>query len=55
VDSYDAWFLEDDLIFQSEVSAIQQMLPTAGTGVEIGVGTSTGTYDFAIMVTVAGY
>ena len=92
VDSYEAWFLENNLIFQSEVSAIQRLLPTSGTGVEIGVGSglfasalgikegvepsakmrqkaierginvcegvaeklpiSTGTYDFAIMVTV---
>ena len=25
--------------FQSEVSAIQQLLPSIGTGIEIGVGT----------------
>lgn len=39
VDSYEAWFLENKYIFQSEVAAIQQLLPSCGKGIEIGVGT----------------
>jgi SAM-dependent methyltransferase len=39
VDSYEAWFIKNQLIFQSEVAAIQQILPNRGKGVEIGVGT----------------
>lgn len=39
VDSYEAWFVENQQIFQSEVAAIQQLLPSCGKGIEIGVGT----------------
>lgn len=39
VDSYEAWFVENKHLFQSEVAAIQQLLPSLERGIEIGVGT----------------
>ena len=36
---YEAWFKENQSTFQSEVLAIQQLLPKGKSGVEIGIGT----------------
>ena len=39
VEAYETWFEENKDLFQSEVAAIQQILPTTGKSVEIGAGT----------------
>ena len=36
---YDAWFDQNKLVYQSELLAIKALLPPAGRGLEIGVGT----------------
>jgi hypothetical protein len=35
---YEQWFTDNHLVFQSELAAIQKVLPDKGNGVEIGVG-----------------
>lgn len=35
---YEQWFIDNHFVFQSELTAIQQVLPSIGNGVEIGVG-----------------
>ena len=37
-DEYEAWFDENKFVYESELSAIQKLLPSIGTGIEIGVG-----------------
>lgn len=39
VKAYEAWFKENEALFEAELAAIKQILPTSGKGVEIGVGT----------------
>lgn len=39
-DRYDVWFEEHDAAYQSELAALRRLLPSAGTGIEIGVGTA---------------
>lgn len=36
--AYEEWFKEHALVYESEVRAVGEMLPTSGQGVEIGVG-----------------
>ena len=36
---YDAWFDQNELVYQSELLAIKAFLPPKGRGLEIGVGT----------------
>ena len=36
---YDAWFDRHQAVYQSELLAVKAFLPTAGRGLEIGVGT----------------
>jgi len=38
-DEYDKWFEENEIIFQSELNALQEALPIEGTGIDIGTGT----------------
>lgn len=38
IDQYEKWFDDNNYVFQSELKAIQQLLPSEGKGVEIGVG-----------------
>ena len=38
-DQYDDWFIKNPCLFQSEVAAIKELLPTTGAGIEIGAGT----------------
>jgi ubiquinone/menaquinone biosynthesis C-methylase UbiE len=38
LDEYEQWFIDNHLVFQSELAAIQKVLPSNGNGVEIGVG-----------------
>lgn len=35
---YEQWFIDNYFVFQSELEAIQKVLPSIGKGVEIGVG-----------------
>ncbi|MCR4963059.1 MAG: class I SAM-dependent methyltransferase [Firmicutes bacterium] len=37
--AYEDWFAENPQLFQAELAAVRQLLPQAGQGVEIGVGT----------------
>lgn len=40
VDTYETWFVENNLTFKSEVDAVQLLLPNETTnGIELGVGT----------------
>lgn len=36
---YEEWFTKNSNIFDSEIEALKQILPTFGKGIEIGVGT----------------
>jgi SAM-dependent methyltransferase len=38
--AYDLWFDENQTIYQAELEAVKDLIPSAGTGVEIGVGTA---------------
>ena len=38
LDEYEQWFIDNHFVFQSELAAIQKVLPSTGNGVEIGVG-----------------
>lgn len=38
LDEYEQWFIDNHFVFQSELTAIQKVLPSTGNGVEIGVG-----------------
>ncbi|MBN2090266.1 class I SAM-dependent methyltransferase [candidate division KSB1 bacterium] len=37
-DEYENWFIENELLFQSELLALKQVVPIDRTGIEIGVG-----------------
>ena len=39
IEAYESWFQENKALFEAELTAIKQILPTSGKGVEIGVGT----------------
>ncbi len=39
VAAYDIWFDKNQTIYQSELDAVKEFVPSAGKGVEIGVGT----------------
>jgi len=38
-DQYEKWFEKNRFAFESELQAVKTLLPTSGTGIEIGVGT----------------
>jgi len=38
LDEYEQWFIDNPIVFQSELKAIQKILPESGKGTEIGVG-----------------
>lgn len=38
LDKYEKWFVDHHYVFQSELTAIQSVLPSGGTGMEIGIG-----------------
>lgn len=49
VDAYEAWFAENNLTFESEVNALQLLLPDETTnGIELGVGTGIFAEQFGI-------
>ena len=35
---YERWFIDNHYVFQSELSAIQSVIPPSGTGIEVGIG-----------------
>jgi len=37
-DEYENWFIKNELLFQSELLALKQVVPTNKKGIEIGVG-----------------
>ena len=37
---YEKWFVENKLAYKAELKAVKSMLPAAGKGIEIGVGTA---------------
>ena len=39
VDRYEQWFVDHPLAYVSELRAVRSLLPTSGSGIEIGVGT----------------
>jgi SAM-dependent methyltransferase len=39
VDGYEQWFVDNPLAYVSELRALRELLPTSGSGIEIGVGT----------------
>jgi SAM-dependent methyltransferase len=39
VDRYEQWFIDNPLAYVSELRAVRALLPTKGSGIEIGVGT----------------
>jgi ubiquinone/menaquinone biosynthesis C-methylase UbiE len=39
VQEYEEWFIENKILFQSELLALKQVVPVGKTGVEIGIGT----------------
>ncbi len=36
---YDDWFVRHEVVYRAELAAVEALLPTAGRGLEIGVGT----------------
>ncbi|HSL88383.1 MAG TPA: class I SAM-dependent methyltransferase [Ignavibacteriaceae bacterium] len=38
IDEYENWFKENELVFQSELLALKQVIPVGKEGVEIGIG-----------------
>lgn len=36
---YDQWFEENEAVYRSEILALRDLIPTAGIGLEVGVGT----------------
>ncbi len=49
---YDNWFDTHPWVYQSEVRAVKMLLPPAGKGVEIGVGTGRFAVPFGITIGV---
>lgn len=39
VDQYERWFTKNRWVYEAELRAVKALLPEAGLGVEIGVGT----------------
>lgn len=39
VDRYEQWFVDNPTAYVSELRALRELLPTSGSGIEIGVGT----------------
>jgi len=51
-DEYDHWFDENQQIYQAEVNALRQLIPQAGFGIEVGVGTGRFSTPFGIRIGV---
>ncbi|MBN2548835.1 MAG: class I SAM-dependent methyltransferase [Anaerolineales bacterium] len=47
---YDHWFDEKEPIYQAEIAAMKRFIPTAGSGIEIGVGTGRFASQFGIKI-----
>ena len=39
VDRYEQWFVDNPFAYVSELRAVRELLPTSGSGIEIGLGT----------------
>ena len=39
VQQYEAWFVDNPFAYVSELHAVRELLPTSGSGIEIGIGT----------------
>ncbi|MDP2815381.1 MAG: hypothetical protein Q8O19_01725, partial [Rectinemataceae bacterium] len=39
VREYEQWFVDHHWVYQAEIKAMQALLPSTGSGLEIGVGT----------------
>jgi ubiquinone/menaquinone biosynthesis C-methylase UbiE len=50
---YDDWFIRHKLVYRSEMAAVRAFMPTAGQGLEIGVGTGRFAWPLGIKVGVA--
>lgn len=48
VEHYEAWFVEHPLAYVSELHAVRELLPSAGTGMEVGMGTGRFAAPFGI-------
>ncbi|MEW6651466.1 MAG: methyltransferase domain-containing protein [Chloroflexota bacterium] len=51
-EGYDHWFDENKQIYQAEVKALQFLIPDAGSGLEIGIGTGRFSTPFGIRIGV---
>lgn len=51
-EEYDAWYDTNSWVYQSELKALEMLLPQGGKGVEIGVGTGRFSVPFGITVGV---
>ena len=38
LNEYEQWFIENNYVYESELQAIRQLLPTKGRGIEVGIG-----------------
>ena len=45
---YEAWFVENKILFQSELLALKQVVPVDKKGVEIGIGSGIFAEQFGI-------
>ena len=45
---YERWFDEHERLYQAEVNALSKFIPSAGLGVEIGVGTGRFSVPFGV-------
>ncbi len=51
-DEYDRWFDDNQPTYQAEVNALQRLVPQAGLGVEVGVGTGRFSVPFGVSIGV---
>jgi len=49
---YDNWYEKNEIIYQSEIEALQKAIPHEGKGIEIGAGTGRFTNSFKINIGV---
>jgi len=47
---YESWFTENKYVYQSELAAVRNFIPSAGTGVEIGIGSGQFSLPFGIQI-----
>lgn len=47
-EQYESWFVKNRLVYEAELRAVKAMMPTVGSGLEIGVGTGRFAYPLGI-------